>query len=83
MASTTQSNDGTNDSETDQGARTRRLLTSSEVAALFGVDRKTVTVWAKRGRLPAIRTPGGQHRFPADEIQRILREAGASPAQPA
>ncbi len=48
------------------------LLTSAEVAALFGVDRRTVVLWAKRGRLPALRTPGGQHRFRADEIRRLL-----------
>jgi excisionase family DNA binding protein len=49
------------------------LLTSAEVAALFGVDRRTVVLWAKRGRLPALRTPGGQHRFRADEIDRLLK----------
>jgi excisionase family DNA binding protein len=43
------------------------------VAALFGVDRRTVVLWAKRGRLPALRTPGGQHRFRADEIDRLLK----------
>ncbi len=48
------------------------LLTSAEVAALFGVDRRTVVLWAKRGRIPALRTPGGQHRFRADEIRRLL-----------
>jgi excisionase family DNA binding protein len=51
------------------------LLTSAEVAALFGVDRRTVVLWAKRGRLPALRTPGGQHRFRADEIDRLLKSS--------
>jgi excisionase family DNA binding protein len=48
------------------------LLTSAEVASLFGVDRRTVVLWAKRGRIPALRTPGGQHRFRADEIRSLL-----------
>lgn len=48
------------------------LLTSAEVATLFGVDRRTVVLWAKRGRIPALRTPGGQHRFRADEIRGLL-----------
>jgi excisionase family DNA binding protein len=48
------------------------LLTSAEVASLFGVDRRTVVLWAKRGRIPALRTPGGQHRFRADEIRGLL-----------
>ena len=50
------------------------LLTSAEVANLFGVDRRTVVLWAKRGRIPALRTPGGQHRFRAEEIRGLLDE---------
>ncbi|MDQ6854815.1 MAG: helix-turn-helix domain-containing protein [Actinomycetota bacterium] len=52
------------------------LLTSAQVALLFGVDRRTVVRWAKRGRLPSLRTPGGQHRFRADEIRRVLEGRG-------
>lgn len=48
------------------------LLTSAEVAERFGVDRRTVVLWAKRGRLRALRTPGGQHRFRAAEIEDLL-----------
>jgi excisionase family DNA binding protein len=48
------------------------LLTSAEVAERFGVDRRTAVVWAKRGRLRAFRTPGGQHRFRAAEIENLL-----------
>jgi excisionase family DNA binding protein len=54
------------------------LLTSAEVAEQFGVDRRTVALWAKRGRLKATRTPGGQHRFPAGEIRRLLDADGGS-----
>ena len=50
------------------------LLTSAEVASLFGVDRRTVVLWAKRGRISALRTPGGQHRFRAEEIRGLLDE---------
>ncbi len=35
------------------------LLTPAEVAALFRVDPKTVTRWAKAGKLSSIRTLGG------------------------
>ena len=56
------------------------LLTSAEVASLFGVDRRTVVLWAKRGRLPALRTPGGQHRFRADEIRQLLETNGGDSA---
>ena len=51
---------------------TQRLLTPSEVAALFRVDPKTVSRWAATGKISAIRTLGGHRRFKADEIYRLL-----------
>ena len=35
------------------------LLTPAEVATMFRVDPKTVTRWAKAGKLTSIRTLGG------------------------
>ena len=35
------------------------LLSPGEVAELFHVPPKTVSRWAKQGRLPSIRTLGG------------------------
>lgn len=52
------------------------LLTPSEVAALFRVNPKTVTRWARSGKLTAIRTLGGHRRFKASEIRRCLDEMG-------
>lgn len=49
-----------------------RLMTPSEVAAVFRVDPKTVTRWAKVGKLSSIRTLGGHRRFRADEVQALL-----------
>jgi len=51
------------------------LLTPSEVAVMFRVNPKTVTRWARAGRISAIRTIGGHRRFRASEIQRFLDEA--------
>lgn len=51
-----------------------KLLRPSEVAKLFRVDPKTVTRWAKIGKLSSIRTLGGHHRFRADEVHRLLQE---------
>ncbi len=50
------------------------LLTPAEVAALFRVNPKTVTRWARAGKLTAIRTLGGHRRFKASEIRRCLEE---------
>lgn len=48
------------------------LLTPSEVARLFRVNPKTVTRWARAGKLTAIRTLGGHRRFKESEIRRCL-----------
>jgi excisionase family DNA binding protein len=48
------------------------LLTPAEVAALFRVNPKTVTRWARAGKITAIRTLGGHRRFRASEIRRCL-----------
>ena len=48
------------------------LLTPAEVAALFRVDPKTVTRWARAGKLTSIRTLGGHRRYRADEVRRFL-----------
>ena len=50
------------------------LLTPSEVAQLFRVNPKTVTRWARAGKLTAIRTLGGHRRFRVSEIRRCLEE---------
>jgi len=49
------------------------LLTPSEVAAIFRVDPKTVTRWAKSGKLTAIRTLGGHRRYRQSEVDALLR----------
>lgn len=50
------------------------LLTPGEVAALFRVDPKTVTRWAKAGKLSAIRTLGGHRRYRENEVREYLSE---------
>ena len=51
---------------------TDELLTPAEVAALFRVDPKTVTRWAKAGKLNSIRTLGGHRRYRAVEVHSLL-----------
>ncbi len=48
------------------------LLTPSEVAALFRVDPKTVTRWAKAGKISSIRTLGGHRRYRESEVRTLL-----------
>ena len=49
-----------------------KLLTPAEVAAMFRVDPKTVTRWAKAGKLTAIRTLGGHRRYLESEVSKLL-----------
>ncbi len=48
------------------------LLTPAEVASMFRVDPKTVTRWAKSGKLTSIRTLGGHRRYREAEVRSLL-----------
>jgi len=61
-----------------------RLLTPGEVAAVFRVNPKTVSRWAKAGRLAAVRTPGGHRRYRQTDVLALLSPADAGqPVSPA
>ena len=52
-------------------------LHTAEVADLLHVSPKTVSRWAKEGRLPFLKTLGGHRRYPEAEIRQLaegLRE---------
>lgn len=56
-----------------------RFITTSDVARMLHVSPKTVSRWAKEGRLPFIRTLGGHRRYPKVEIERLAQSlAGIS-----
>lgn len=50
-----------------------KFLRTSEVARLLHVSPKTVSRWAKEGRLPHLSTLGGHRRFPASEVEKLLK----------
>jgi len=50
------------------------LLTPAEVAVMFRVDPKTVTRWAKAGKLTSVRTPGNHRRYKEREVRALLAE---------
>lgn len=47
------------------------LMTPKEVAAVFHVSPKTVTRWAKTGKLPCIKTLGGHRRFKVALVRKL------------
>lgn len=58
--------------ETGMNSEQEVLLTPAEVASLFRVDPKTVTRWAKAGKLSSIRTLGGHRRYKDSEVKALL-----------
>jgi excisionase family DNA binding protein len=52
-------------------------LHTAEVADILHVSPKTVSRWAKEGKLPFLKTLGGHRRYPEAEIRELaegLRE---------
>jgi excisionase family DNA binding protein len=55
-------------------------LRTFEVAELLHVSPKTITRWAKGGKLPFFMTLGGHRRYPANEIRALARDLRVRPA---
>lgn len=50
-----------------------RLLKPKEVARLFDVEVSTVVEWARTGKIPALKTPGGQqYRFKPADVDALM-----------
>jgi excisionase family DNA binding protein len=49
-------------------------LHTAEVADILQVSPKTVSRWAKEGKLPFLKTLGGHRRYPAAEIRQLADE---------
>jgi excisionase family DNA binding protein len=49
-------------------------IRTAEVARILRVSPKTVSRWAREGKLPHLVTLGGHRRFPANEIQQLARK---------
>jgi excisionase family DNA binding protein len=57
-------------------------LTAAQVAERLGVSPKTVTRWAKAGRLAHQRTLGGHRRYDPTQVDQLARELTVTVAQP-
>jgi excisionase family DNA binding protein len=60
----------------------RSYLTGAQAAERLHVSPKTVSRWAKQGRLEHLRTLGGHRRYDPDYIDRLAEELTASTGQP-
>lgn len=48
------------------------LLKLKEAAEMLGVSYPTLKQWIYSGRIRSVKTAGGHHRIPMDEVERIL-----------
>jgi excisionase family DNA binding protein len=54
-------------------------LRPAEVADLLSVSPKTVSRWAKEGKLPFMKTLGGHRRYPEAEIRELVDQLRQEP----
>lgn len=57
-----------------------RLAHLPDAAHQLGVSYPTLKQWIYRGKIRSIKTPGGHHRIPQVEINRLLFRKGSSAA---
>jgi molybdopterin-binding protein len=53
-----------------------RLLPVREAARALGVTYSTLKQWIYKGALRTVRTDGGHHRVPSEEVERLLAVQG-------
>jgi len=52
--------------------RRAALLPPREAARILGISYPTLKQWIYRGKLKTVKTPGGHHRVPESEIDRMI-----------
>lgn len=56
-------------------------ITAEQAAAILHVSPKTVSRWAKQGKLPFQKTLGGHRRYPEAAIRELAQELEFRPGQ--
>ena len=62
------------------GGEAPSYLLPAEVADLLWVSPKTVSRWAKEGKLPFMKTLGGHRRYPEAQIRELVNLLRQEPA---
>jgi molybdopterin-binding protein len=50
----------------------QKLLPPREAANILGISYPTLKQWIYHGKLKSVKTPGGHHRVPESEIDRMI-----------
>lgn len=59
--------------EFQDGSTNEIYIRTAEAARILRVSPKTVSRWAKEGKIPHVMTLGGHRRFPSTAIQELAR----------
>ena len=63
-----------------KGGEVPSYLLAAEVAELLSVSPKTVSRWAKEGKLAFMKTLGGHRRYPEAQIRQLVDELRQEPS---
>jgi excisionase family DNA binding protein len=55
-----------------------KLYTPRDAAQVLGVNYSTLKQWNYHGKLKSVQTPGGHHRIPESEVDRLLPRIATS-----
>jgi predicted site-specific integrase-resolvase len=55
------------------GHTDEELMTRRQVAYMFRVTSSAVAIWARRGRLPEVRTETGKPRYRRADVEALMR----------
>lgn len=55
------------------GSTNEIYIRTAEAARILRVSPKTVSRWAKEGKIPHVMTLGGHRRFPSTAIEELAR----------
>jgi len=53
-----------------------KLYSSTEVAKILGVSRRTLYRYLDSGTLPSMQLPSGRHRFTKEQVEAFLKTSG-------
>jgi excisionase family DNA binding protein len=59
--------------ELQDGSTNDIYIRTAEAARILRVSPKTVSRWAKEGKIPHVLTLGGHRRFPSSAIEELAR----------
>ena len=55
-----------------------KLYSPRDAAQVLGVNYSTLKQWIYHGKLKSVQTPGGHHRIPESEVDRLLPRIATS-----